>query len=118
MEKMDEIVDIAITEKSVIVYNNKYWRSFAMDGKHLASENFAIQLSDVLHMIFITDQLYLSLHWTGDTDFEDTRIWVQKVIRSEKSEPVLVYNSFEMASFTTRYDITFGLQLQILYFCY
>ena len=33
MEKMDEIVDIAITEHSVIVYNNKYWRSFAMDGK-------------------------------------------------------------------------------------
>ena len=33
MEKLDEIVDISITEKSVIVYNNKYWRSFAMDGK-------------------------------------------------------------------------------------
>ena len=33
MEKMDEIVNIAITDKSVIVYNNKYWRSFAMDGK-------------------------------------------------------------------------------------
>ena len=54
-------------------------------------------------MIFITDQLYLSLHWSGDTDFEDTRIWIQKVIDDEKAEPVLVYNSFEMASFTHRY---------------
>ena len=102
MEKMDEIVNIAITDKSVIVYNNKYWRSFAMDGKHLASENFSIQLSDVLHMIFVSDQLYLSLHWSGDTDFEDTRIWIQKVINGEKSEPVMVYNSCEIASFTSR----------------
>ena len=53
-------------------------------------------------MIFITDQLYLSLHWSGDTDFEDTRIWIQKVIDDEKAEPVLVYNSFEMASFTPK----------------
>ena len=74
----------------------------------MASENFSIQLSDVLQMIFITDQLYLSLHWSGDTDFEDTRIWIQKVIDDEKAEPVLVYNSFEMASFTHRY--IFGLE--------
>ena len=102
MEKMDEIVNIAITDKCVIVYNNKYWRAFSMDGKHLASENFSIQLSDVLHMVFVSDQLYLSLHWSGDTDFEDTRIWIQKVINGEKSEAVMVYNSCEIASFTSR----------------
>ena len=79
----------------------------------MASENFSIQLSDVLQMIFITDQLYLSLHWSGDTDFEDTRIWIQKVIDDEKAEPVLVYNSFEMASFTHRY--IFGLEKTSLY---
>ena len=33
MEKMDEIVDIAITEDTVIVYNNKYWRAFDMNGQ-------------------------------------------------------------------------------------
>ena len=51
-------------------------------------------------MIFINDQVYLSLHWTGDSDYDDTRIWVQTVVHREKSEPVMVYNSFEMASFT------------------
>ena len=70
--------------------------------QHLASENFSIQLSDVLQMIFISERLYLSLHWSGDTDFEDTRIWIQKVVNYEKSEPVLVYNSFEMAIFSNR----------------
>ena len=102
MEKVDEIVDIAVTEKSAIVYNNKYWRAFNMDGQHVKSENFAIQLSDVLHMMFISDDLYLSLHWTGDLEFEDTRIWLQTSVYGEKSEQVMVYNSFELASFTEK----------------
>ena len=33
MDKMDDIVDIAITEESVIVYNSKYWRAFDMNGQ-------------------------------------------------------------------------------------
>ena len=33
MDKMDDIVDIAITEDSVIVYNSKYWRAFDMNGQ-------------------------------------------------------------------------------------
>ena len=33
MDKMDEIVDIAITENRVIVYNSKYWRAFDMNGQ-------------------------------------------------------------------------------------
>ena len=73
-----------------------------MDGQHVKSENFAIQLSDVLHMMFISDDLYLSLHWTGDLEFEDTRIWLQTSVYGEKSEQVMVYNSFELASFTEK----------------
>ena len=71
--------------------------------QHTKSDNFSIALSDVLKMIFVTDTLYLSLHWTGDTEFDDTRIWVQASVDHEKSEPVLVYNSFELASFTEKY---------------
>ena len=100
MEATDEIVNIAVTDKSAIVYNTRYWRAFNMDGQHIKSENFAIQLSDVLEMIFISDDLYLSLHWTGDMDFEDTRIWLQTTVFDEKSEQVMIYNSFELASFT------------------
>ena len=33
MDKHDDIVDIAITEDSVIVYNSKYWRAFDMNGQ-------------------------------------------------------------------------------------
>ena len=33
MDKMDDIVDIAIIEESVIVYNSKYWRAFDMNGQ-------------------------------------------------------------------------------------
>ena len=32
MDKVDDIVDIAITEDSVIVYNSKYWRAYDMNG--------------------------------------------------------------------------------------
>ena len=73
---------------------------FCFVFQHTSSESFSIALSDVLKMIFINDQVYLSLHWTGDADYDDTRIWVQTVVHREKSEPVMVYNSFEMASFT------------------
>ena len=73
---------------------------FTFFFQHTSSESFSIALSDVLKMIFINDQVYLSLHWTGDADFDDTRIWIQTVVHREKSEPVMVYNSFEMASFT------------------
>ena len=68
----------------------------------MKSENFAIQLSDVLSMIFISDNLYLSLHWTGDLEFDDTRIWMQTSVDGEKSEQVMVYNSFELGTFTEK----------------
>ena len=68
----------------------------------MKSENFAIQLSDVLSMIFISDTLYLSLHWTGDLEFDDTRIWMQTSVDGEKSEQVMVYNSFELGTFTEK----------------
>ena len=68
----------------------------------MKSENFAIQLSDVLSMIFISETLYLSLHWTGDQEFEDTRLWIQTTVDEEKSEQVMIYNSFELGKFTEK----------------
>lgn len=68
----------------------------------MKSEKFAIQLSDVLSMIFLSENLYLSLHWTGDQEFEDTRIWMQTSVDGEKSEQVMVYNSFELGTFTEK----------------
>ena len=85
------------------VHNNNYSPFFTIFFhyfQHTCSESFSIALSDVLKMIFINDQVYLSLHWTGDSDFDDTRIWIQTVVHREKSEPVMVYNACEMASFT------------------
>lgn len=100
MEKMDEIVDITIVDKKIVVYNSKYWRVYDVNGQHLNSEAFSILLSDILSMIFITEDIYLSLHWSGDQDYDDTRIWIQPVVKGEKSEAVLVFNAFEMASFS------------------
>ena len=68
----------------------------------MKSEKFAIQLSDVLSMIFLSENLYLSLHWTGDQEFEDTRIWMQTSVDGEKSEQVMVYNSFELGTFAEK----------------
>ena len=68
----------------------------------MKSEKFAIQLSDVLSMIFLSENLYLSLHWTGDQEFEDTRIWMQTSVDGDKSEQVMVYNSFELGTFTEK----------------
>ena len=68
----------------------------------MKSEKFAIQLSDVLSMIFLSENLYLSLHRTGDQEFEDTRIWMQTSVDGEKSEQVMVYNSFELGTFTEK----------------
>ena len=68
----------------------------------MKSEKFAIQLSDVLSMIFLSENLYLSLHWTGDQEFEDTRIWMQTSVDGEKSEQVMIYNSFELGKFTEK----------------
>ena len=56
----------------------------------------------MLSMIFLSENLYLSLHWTGDQEFEDTRIWMQTSVDGEKSEQVMVYNSFELGTFTEK----------------
>ena len=53
-------------------------------------------------MIFISETLYLSLHWTGDQEFEDTRLWIQTTVDEEKSEQVMIYNSFELGKFTEK----------------
>ena len=61
---------------------------FTFFFQHTSSESFSIALSDVLKMIFINDQVYLSLHWTGDADFDDTRIWIQTVVHREKGPSI------------------------------
>ena len=38
MDKMDDIVSIDVTDGSVILYNNKYWRAFNMSGEVVSKE--------------------------------------------------------------------------------
>ncbi len=44
-------------------------------------------------------QSYLSVHWSGDTDLEDTRLWVRVCINRmglKNVSEILVYNAFEL----------------------
>ena len=53
---------------------------------------------------------FLSVHWSGDSDLEDTRIWMHTSITDpavngglKTTGELLVFNAFELVSFRKRY---------------
>ena len=58
---------------------------------------FPVSLSEVLIMQFYDEEQFISLHWSGDQDLEDTRIWVNCQINGGlDKEPKLYWNSLEL----------------------
>ena len=63
-------------------------RTFDMKGRHLSEEAFSVALPSVLSLHFMEQPeddcqgSYLSVHWSGDVDMEDTRIWVQACVKN------------------------------------
>ena len=65
----------------------------------MGGELFPLTLSEVLFMQFFDETRFISVHWTGDTELEDTRLWVfSSVDGGDRSDPVLAYNSVEIIS--------------------
>ena len=131
MEDGDGIVNVAFVprkkgespgQEKIVVYNNKYYRQanfveiisfysmfmfffhfrlFTRTGKHIGGESFPLKLPEVLQMQFYDDSRFVSVHWTGDTDLEDTRLWIfSSVDGGDRSEPVLAYGSVELIDMT------------------
>ena len=55
---------------------------------------------------------FLSVHWSGDSDLDDTRIWMHTSITDpavngglKTTGELLVFNAFELVSFKRRYII-------------
>ncbi|XP_059080387.1 NACHT and WD repeat domain-containing protein 2-like [Tigriopus californicus] len=61
----------------IAVYNHKYFRIFDIHGQHVGGDPFAIDGNDILSMILLSSQKFVSIHWSGDLEFDDKRIWIR-----------------------------------------
>lgn len=103
MEDGEPIVDVCFTEDAAVdakavVFNSKCFRMFNKKGEHVAGGTFSVSLPDVLSMRFFDDKINISLHWTGDQDLEDARLWLvhSATVGGERSEPRLFYHCLEV----------------------
>ena len=111
---------------------NDAYRVFDMLGQHIAEETFSVALPSVLSLHFPDESTgdddsgenvtahhrkaaaadvdvtksFLSTHWSGDSDLEDTRIWVQtsvtKTTGLKATGDLMVFNAFQLITFHSR----------------
>lgn len=75
-----------------------------MSGRHETDDIFPVGLSNVLDVHFFpgSDSDYVSLHWSGDEDLDDTRIWVRSTWSGVRSDIVEANGAVCMAAFDQR----------------
>ena len=90
-----------------------------MGGNHLSEEQFSVALPSILALHFMdipttaTDvsKSFLSVHWSGDTDLEDTRLWIQTCVSQtglKATGDIMIYNAFELVRFNMKEAVFFG----------
>ena len=100
-----------------------------MVGNHLSEEQFSVALPSVLSLHFmeasaaayqpgVLGQLpedisksYLSVHWSGDSDLDDARLWVQTCVNRgglKATGDIMIQNAFELVRFNAREVVFFG----------
>ena len=64
---------------------------------------------------------YLSVHWSGDSDLEDTRIWMHTSITDPRvnggqktTGDLQVFNAFELVRFKMRYSKVYRIMLKTI----
>ena len=80
-------------------------RMFDQRGSHVGGSPFPVSLGpDILFMRFFSSmENFVSVHWSGDEELDDTRIWINAHWGNKSYETVLVQSSVHILSFEKGY---------------
>ena len=74
---------------------------FDTKGKHVGGKLFPVSLGpDILFMKFFnSEENFVSIHWSGDEELEDTRLWINAHWGNQIYETVMVQSAVHILSF-------------------
>lgn len=65
----------------------------------MGGDPFAIDGNDILSMTLLSSQKFVSIHWSGDLEFDDKRIWVRFKWKDFQSKLIECMHCVELLEF-------------------